>query len=433
MGIRERVQTDIRDFKDGLKGDFKAGTERAIAEEASGLPSDLANFERVLPAIVGVLRVAINGFVLTAPGVPWLPWGDAVGLVLALAAVIITVALSFNRDERTIVPLLPALAAVFAVVVAVTFSADLTTSMAVGGAIVAVVLEAARRRPGVYGAFVLLALFAVGSQLLGIDVLQGRELVFSGRASTPDLLRRSLLLVCALAFLQGMVHFAKAEQDRQAEKLTAAEQARDAAVADERARIARELHDVVSHHVTAMTLQSEAAAITGDRGALRAVASSGREALTELRRMLGVLRQPRSSVALAVSDTAPQPGLGELDRLVDRTRVGLDVRLVRKGDVRPLGAGVELCAFRVIQESLTNTTKHTNATTAEVTLTYGTEDLLVEVVDDGTMLDKPRLGGAGQGLIGMGERIALLEGELSTGPRPDGRGYRVLARLPLQA
>lgn len=433
MGIRERVRTDINDFKEGFRSDVKVGVERAVLEEAGELPPGFPLFERLLPAIVGLVRVALNGFVLTVPGVPWLPWGHTVGLVLTVGAVVIAVALSFNDGERRSLPWLPSLVVMLILLGTVTASAELTTSVALVGAFFAVLLGAARRRASVYGVFVLLAVFAVGTQLLGIDVVGGRELVFTGTASTPDLLGRSLLLVCAVAFLQGMIHAAKAEQDRQAAKLRAAEQARDAAVADERARIARELHDVVSHHVTAMTLQSEAAAITGDRGALRAVASSGREALTELRRMLGVLRQPRESVDVASSITAPQPGLGEVDRLVERTRSGLDVRVVRTGTIRPLGAGVELCAFRVIQESLTNTAKHSNATSVHVTLTYGTEDLLVEVSDDGTVLDKPRVGGAGQGLIGMGERIALLEGELSTGPRPDGPGYQVLARLPLQA
>jgi signal transduction histidine kinase len=213
------------------------------------------------------------------------------------------------------------------------------------------------------------------------------------------------------------------------EKVKEAVAARDGAVADERARIARELHDVVSHHVTAMTLQAEAAAMTGNREALASVATAGRDALTELRRMLGVLRRPETEAG----DLDPQPALMQLDALATRSSSGPRVTVERRGDVRPLSAGLELGVYRLVQEALTNTAKHSDATTVEVLLTYGESDLIVEVVDNGRPLVAARVGSGGLGLVGMQERIALLNGELVTGPRTGAQGYRVYARLPIES
>lgn len=204
------------------------------------------------------------------------------------------------------------------------------------------------------------------------------------------------------------------------------------AVAEERARIARELHDVVAHAVGVMVVQAGAARRVADRdpdAARRAVArveTAGREALTELRRMLGVLREGDEAAAFA-----PQPGLAALDELVDQVRAaGLDVSLDVQGDPRRLPVGVDLSAFRIVQEALTNTLKHAGPARAEVTVRYLDRVVELEVHDDGYGVAAARADGGGHGLVGMRERVTVYGGSLEAGPRPGG-GYRVHARLPL--
>jgi signal transduction histidine kinase len=119
--------------------------------------------------------------------------------------------------------------------------------------------------------------------------------------------------------------------------------------------------------------------------------------------------------------------------LAERTSSGPRVSIERHGDVRPLSAGLELGVYRLVQEAVTNSAKHSDATAVDITLTYGESDLTVEVVDNGRPLVAARVGSGGLGLVGMQERIALLDGELATGPRADGQGFRVLARLPFDA
>ena len=202
-------------------------------------------------------------------------------------------------------------------------------------------------------------------------------------------------------------------------------------VAEERSRIARELHDVVAHRVSMMTVQAGAArtvAATDPAAAVRAMAAvehAGRQALDELRHLLGVLRP--MSVPEA---TEPQPGLLEIDPLVEQTRrAGLDVTLTTEGDVTGLPARVELSAYRIVQESLTNVVKHAGSgARTRVRLANDGSSLLVEVTDDGS--GATILPGAGHGLIGMRERALLLGGSLDAGPGADG-GFDVRARLPL--
>jgi signal transduction histidine kinase len=208
-----------------------------------------------------------------------------------------------------------------------------------------------------------------------------------------------------------------------------AEQAR-AAVADERARIARELHDAVAHGVTVMVVQAEAAeeVLSADperaREPLRKVQRSGREALVELRRLLGFLRDED-----AAAERAPQPGLANLDALVESVRAGgLDVDVRVEGDPVPLPGGLDLSAYRIVQEALTNALKHAGPAHATVAVTYGDGMLELDVSDDGR--GRSAADGAGQGLAGMRERVALYGGELESGPQPQ-RGFRVRARLPV--
>jgi signal transduction histidine kinase len=205
------------------------------------------------------------------------------------------------------------------------------------------------------------------------------------------------------------------------------------AAAAERARIARELHDIVAHHVSVMVVQADGAryALRTDPGraetALTAISATGRQALTEMRRLLGVLRSAGEQSGLA-----PVPGLGELRELLDQARAaGLEVSYTLTGTPRELPEGAELAAYRVVQESLTNTRKHGGlAATAAVTLRYEPDGLTVEVTDDG--IASPGNEPAGHGLAGMRERIAMYGGTVQAGPLPGG-GFGVTARLPCPA
>jgi signal transduction histidine kinase len=198
--------------------------------------------------------------------------------------------------------------------------------------------------------------------------------------------------------------------------------------AEEQARIARELHDVIAHNVSVMVVQAAAANDVFEtrperaREALEAIESTGRSALAELRRLLGVVRGDGA-------EYAPQPGLDGLDGLVAQVRAaGLAVSVSVEGARRPLPAGIDLSAYRVVQEALTNTLKHAHASRADVALRYGENTLDVEVHDDGT--GNGNGGGSGSGLIGMRERVVAFGGSLATGPGSAG-GFAVSARFPL--
>jgi signal transduction histidine kinase len=209
------------------------------------------------------------------------------------------------------------------------------------------------------------------------------------------------------------------------------EQARRAA-AEEQARIARELHDIIAHNVSVMTVQ---AAAGGDvfetqpdraREALSSIESTGREALTELRRLLGIVRPGDGPYTFA-----PQPRLVRIDDLIEHMRAtGLAVELTIEGRPRELPPGVDLSAYRIVQEALTNTLKHADASHATVLVRYGAEMLDVEVVDDGrgAMVDGAE---HGRGIIGMRERAALVGGELQVGRASHG-GFLIHARIPLE-
>jgi signal transduction histidine kinase len=203
------------------------------------------------------------------------------------------------------------------------------------------------------------------------------------------------------------------------------------AVAEERERIARELHDIVGHCVTVMVVQAGAAEDLLERdpararAPLQAIQGTGREAVAELRRMLGLLRGEAATPALE-----PQPGTAELGELVSQMdAAGLPVRLEVQGAPRPLPPGIELAGYRIVQEALTNALKHADAASATVSLRYGAQTLEIEVADDG---HGGSVNGRGHGLIGMRERAALYGGELDAGPAPHG-GFRVRARLPVEA
>jgi signal transduction histidine kinase len=224
------------------------------------------------------------------------------------------------------------------------------------------------------------------------------------------------------------------EADEAKERAARAEREREErarlAVADERARIARELHDVVGHSVSVMTVQASAARRLlrphqeREREALAVVEQTGREALAEMRRMVGVLRRPEEAPALA-----PQPSLEYVEKLVEHAReAGLPVELRIEGTPEQLPAGVDLTAYRLVQEGLTNALKHANAHRAEVLVRYGEGHVEVTVSDDGRGAGGGD--GGGHGLVGMRERVSVYGGELEAGPRAGG-GYRLRASLPV--
>jgi signal transduction histidine kinase len=196
---------------------------------------------------------------------------------------------------------------------------------------------------------------------------------------------------------------------------------------EEQARIARELHDVIAHNVSVMVVQAAAANDVFDthpekaRDAVRSIEATGRSALTELRRLLGAVRADPSY--------APQPGLARLDGLVEGVRAaGLPVTVHVEGELEDLPAGLDLSAYRIVQEALTNTLKHAAASRAEVGIRRTSQSVELEIVDDG--MGDGTAEGSGQGLIGMRERATLVGGEVDAGPLPGG-GFRVRARLPL--
>jgi len=202
-------------------------------------------------------------------------------------------------------------------------------------------------------------------------------------------------------------------------------------VMEERARIARELHDIVAHHLSVIAIESEVARRTSPGlsaaagGRLEAIASTAREALTETRRLLGVLREDTPADA----DRAPQPGLNELDDLIDKARAtGTPVRLIRQGTVARLPLSIDLAAYRIVQEALTNTRRHAPGAAVHVEVSYRDQALHLHVRDHG-----PGLPGGepveGHGLMGMRERATLAGGTFSSGPA-EGGGFEVDITLP---
>ncbi|MDQ4055582.1 MAG: sensor histidine kinase, partial [Actinomycetota bacterium] len=204
------------------------------------------------------------------------------------------------------------------------------------------------------------------------------------------------------------------------------------AVADERARIARELHDLVAHSMGVIVIQAQGAQRAIDpsperaREALASIERAGRSGMAELRRLLGLLTETGDDA----DSTAPQPGLDQLPDLVDRVRAtGLAVDLAVEGDVRPLPAGLELTGYRIVQEAITNVLKHAGATTVDVRVRYQPDSLDIDVRDHGRGSASAATNG-GHGLVGMRERVGLYGGSVTAGPRPEG-GFSVRARIPV--
>lgn len=250
----------------------------------------------------------------------------------------------------------------------------------------------------------------------------GAELIF-----TP--------LLFVIGWLAGFAMRERAEQAEAAELRAAdAEREREAAariaVAEERARIARELHDIVAHAVSVMVLQVGALrhklgdVLPEDRHALEDVERTGRTALAEMRRLLGATRRDGDDVALS-----PQPGLGDLEALLEQVqRAGLPARLHVDGEPHPLPRALDLSAYRIVQEGLTNALRHARATQADVTVSYRAGELHIEVSDDGR--GPGPSDGHGHGLVGLRERVKIYGGELTT-DTVSGGGFVLRTRLPL--
>ncbi|MFD7815351.1 sensor histidine kinase [Streptomyces sp. NPDC059785] len=270
---------------------------------------------------------------------------------------------------------------------------------------------AAQSPPRARLATVLLMTVAVPGSVW-INSRTARELTFS-------------LFVFAAAYVFGRLTDARQRAHRmEAER----------AAARERARIAREMHDILSHAVSLMIVQAEAGPVAVRTAPERAeaafdvISETGRDAMAQLRRMLGVLREDGEGQE-GPSARAPQPGLAELPELLDRVRAGgLDVVYGTDGAVRSLPEATAATVFRIVQESLTNTVRHAAARTAAVQLTYGDDHLEVRVTDDGRGV---LVGAGGHGLVGVRERAAAHGGTAVAGPGPDGRGFEVRARIPL--
>jgi signal transduction histidine kinase len=239
-------------------------------------------------------------------------------------------------------------------------------------------------------------------------------------------------LAAWLLVLLGAGEAVRVRRERAAETIRIREEEARRRASEERLRIARELHDALGHHLSLINVQSGVALHLNEElpeqacSSLSAIKQASKEALGELRSVLAILRQDGES-----APRSPTSTLARLDELVSQAdAAGLQVRTETEGEVRRLPFGVDLAAFRIVQEALTNVTRHAGRATATVRIAYGERDLTVEVDDDGRGRPAPNGAGGGKGIVGMRERAAALGGELQAGPRPGG-GFRVRARLPL--
>jgi signal transduction histidine kinase len=272
--------------------------------------------------------------------------------------------------------------------------------------------------------------FALTLVLVWVDVLVGMDTALDNFVFTSMLVGGPFLVG---RIVNARVLLARELREKAARLEREQKEGAKLAVAQERARIAREMHDVVAHNLSVMVVQSSAARRMIDRNpqraseALASVEHTGREALAEMRRMLDMLKGEDEEAALT-----PQPSIDELEGLLERAREsGLDVNLKVEGERRRVQSSVDLSCFRIVQEALSNTIKHAHAEHANVRLRYGPEEVEVDVTDDGRGVRPRAVNGHGHGLVGMRERVAMLGGRLEAGYRADG-GFEVRATLPLQ-
>jgi signal transduction histidine kinase len=288
---------------------------------------------------------------------------------------------------------------------------------------------------GMADAFLLGNLRDVRRAVLGLAVVVGSSAIVSSVPGHPASQPVVVPLEFAISWVAGFAVRGRAVRAEAAEsRATQAERERDTAariaMAEERTRIARELHDIVAHAVSVMVLQVGAvrhalpAALSQDREALKGVEQVGRDALAEMRHLLDAMREDGERAELG-----PQPGLDRLGALLqDVGRAGLPARLHVDGDPLDLPRGIDISAYRIVQEGLTNVLKHAHATQAEVALEYASDQLRIEVSDNGH--GTARNDSRGHGLIGIHERVKLYGGEMTTATT-NGGGFSLTARLPL--
>jgi signal transduction histidine kinase len=273
---------------------------------------------------------------------------------------------------------------------------------------------------------------AFATMIVGYTALQWIE-PFLGHEDAPSA-AEALGVAAWLLVVATVAEVVRTRRERFAEVTRAREEEARRRASEERLRVARELHDVLAHNISLINVQAGVALHLIDeqpeqaRSALSAIKNVSNEVLNELRSVLDILRGSSEEPPLS-----PAPGLAQLDGLVTRNEAaGLHVRTEVKGAPRSLPAGVDLAAFRIVQEALTNVTRHAGPASAVVRVRYGDEDLTVEVEDDGRGLPGKPSAGGGRGIAGMRERAAALGGDLTAAPRTEG-GWRVRARLPLSA
>jgi signal transduction histidine kinase len=277
----------------------------------------------------------------------------------------------------------------------------------------------------------------------GLAALLAAAVIWSVRDPVPANLRAHVVTAVWLspvvmgwllgAYLRTRRLYVRALHERADRAEREREEQAHAAVASERTRIARELHDILAHNVSVMVVQAEAAdeMLQRDmpdraRAPVWKIQETGRAALTDMRRMLGILREADSGPALT-----PQPGIANLQMLLTQVREsGLPVELEVRGDPEPLPPGIDLSAYRIVQEALTNALKYAGPARACVVVHFAPGSLTLEIDDDG--VGSSAAGNGGHGLVGMRERVAVFGGDVEAGPKRGG-GYRVTARLPLEA
>jgi signal transduction histidine kinase len=275
------------------------------------------------------------------------------------------------------------------------------------------VYDQSAARLAVAGAAIAVVVFAVATLLLGV-LPASRDLIPAGALSL-------------VAWVVG--DYIRSRRRFFLELVTRHQRAREQAAEEERLRIARELHDVVAHNVSVMAIQAGAARVAGTSGkeALLAIETTARATLAELNRLLGVLRkQPEASLD-------PRPGLDQLPALLKPARdAGLEATLRVIGEQRPLPAALDLSAYRIVQEAITNVLKHAQASRVEVIVEYEPDALVVTITDNGSGARDAVGTSTGHGLIGMRERVELFAGELRAGSSSLG-GFKVRARLPVSS
>jgi signal transduction histidine kinase len=386
-----------------------------------------------------------------SPRAGWLRFRDwpgrvfDLGVVLALLAVGAAILLSTTNE----IPRLSAIRTPWFIAVVVPLASLLVRRryplVTMGIIFAALIVEAVLHSPIVVQPLVLVAVYTVASRLpwrtsLVISVVTfaadlAAEAFSRGELTFPNAITSLVPMAAAYvvgAYVGTRVAYIDSLQARAAQLDRERELLAQQAVGEERVRIARELHDVVAHHLSLITvqagaLQTQVSADSDAHATAEIISRTGRQAMDEMRRMLGVLRLGDGAEALR---HAPQPSVTDIPSLVDETRAaGVAVALHFDGEPRPLPPGIDLSAYRIVQEALTNVLRHAGPAQCTVRLTYAADALVLRITDDGRAAGGES-NGAGHGLIGMRERVALFGGEFFAGP-VQGGGFAVEAKLPL--